>query len=245
MTQQLQPIGIIHSCFKEKFGIPRQPGLVREAEAELELLPPWDREEALRGLEGFSHVWILFLFHGVRQKEWSPTVRPPRLGGNKRIGVFASRSPFRPNPIGLSAVELGPVERREGRLLLRLRGVDLLDGTPVLDIKPYLPYADSIPDAHGGFAERAPEAGIEVSFSAAAEQFLDTLPAQEHGRLRALVVRLLEQDPRPAYLEGASGHREFGMRLFDYNIRWTFAAGSATVLSIAQMEGDQGRVQPP
>jgi len=245
MIQQLQPIGIIHSCFKEKFGIPRQPGLVREAEAELELLPPWDREEALRGLEGFSHVWILFLFHEAVRKEWSPTVRPPRLGGNKRIGVFASRSPFRPNPIGLSAVELGPVARREGRLLLRLRGVDLLDGTPVLDIKPYVPYADSIPDAHGGFADRAPESRIEVEFAAAAEQFLNTLPAEEHGRLRALVVRLLEQDPRPAYLEGASGRREFGMRLFDYNIRWAFTEGSATVLSIAEMEGDQGRVQSP
>lgn len=231
MNTQLQPIGIIHSCFKEKFGIPRQPGLAPEATATLELLPPWDREEAVRGLEAFSHVWILFLFHGAAQQGWKPTVRPPRLGGNRRIGVFASRSPFRPNPVGLSAVELGPIERREGRLLLQLRGVDLLDGTPVLDIKPYLPYADSIPDARGGFADQAPEGRIGVAFSAQAEHFLTTLEG-EGRRLKRLIVQLLEQDPRPAYLENNPRRKEFGMRLFDYNIRWSLADASATVLSI-------------
>ena len=236
MTIELQPIGIIHSCFKEKFGIPRQAGLVREATATLELLPPWDREEALRGLEGFSHVWILFLFHGVAQQGWRPMVRPPRLGGNKRIGVFASRSPFRPNPIGLSAVELGAIERRDGRLLLELRGVDLLDGTPVLDIKPYVPYADSIPDARGGFAGQAPGAGIEVLFSAEAEHFLSALG--DGQRLQRLIVQLLEQDPRPAYLEGGSRRTEFGMRLFDYNIRWSFRGATATVISIDQVSAE-------
>ena len=237
MQVQLDPIGIIHSCFKEKFGIPRQPGLAPEATATLELLPPWDREEAVRGLEAFSHVWILFLFHGAAHQGWRPTVRPPRLGGNRRIGVFASRSPFRPNPLGLSAVELGPIERWDGRLLLQLRGVDLLDGTPVLDIKPYLPYADSIPDARGGFADRAPQGGIGVAFSAEAERFLTTLEEGEGRRLKRLIVQLLEQDPRPAYLENNPQQKEFGMRLFDYNIRWTLADASATVLSIVPASG--------
>ena len=231
---ELRPIGIIHSCFKEKFGIPRQAGLVREATATLELLPPWDRDETLRGLEGFSHVWILFLFHGVAQQGWRPMVRPPRLGGNKRVGVFASRSPFRPNPIGLSAVELGPFERRDGRLVLELRGVDLLDGTPVLDIKPYIPYADSIPDALGGFAGQAPGSGTRVLFAEEADRALNLL--KEGEELRRLIVRLLEQDPRPAYLESGSRRTEFGMRLSDYNIRWTLVGGVAEVISIASAD---------
>ncbi len=237
MNIQLQPIGIIHSCFKEKFGIPRQPGLAPEATATLELLPPWNREEAVRGLETFSHVWILFLFHRTAQQGWKSMVRPPRLGGNRRIGVFASRSPFRPNPIGLSAVALGPIERRDGHLLLQLRGVDLLDGSPVLDIKPYIPYADSIPDARGGFADRAPGGGIGVAFSAQAECFLTTLEESEGKRLKRLIVQLLEQDPRPAYMEKKPRRNEFGMRLFDYNVRWSLAGASATVLSIVPASG--------
>lgn len=237
MNTRMQPIGIIHSCFKEKFGIPRQPGLAPAAEATLELLPPWNREEAVRGLGAFSHVWILFLFHRAAEQGWKPTVRPPRLGGNRRIGVYASRSPFRPNPIGLSAVELARIERRDGRLLLRLRGVDLLDGTPVLDIKPYISYADSIPDARGGFADRAPAGGIGVAFRAEAERFLNTLEESDGRRLKRLIVQLLEQDPRPAYLANNPGRNEFGMRLFDYNIRWSLADASATVLSIVPEGG--------
>ena len=234
MGIQLQPIGIIHSCFKEKFGIPRQPGLVPEAEATLELLPPWDREEALRGLEGFSHVWILFLFHGVRQQGWSPTVRPPRLGGNQRIGVFASRSPFRPNPIGLSAVELGPIQRRDGRLLLELRGVDLLDGTPVLDIKPYVVYADSIPDARSGFAQDQPETRLEVAFSQLAER---QLAGREDGATtRRLIVGLLRTDPRPGYAGSAQEGRGYGIRLYDFDLRWQVQAGVVEVLELVPVK---------
>ena len=237
MEYSLQPIGIVHSCFKEKFGIPRQPGLVPEAEASLELLPPWDRDEALRGIEAFSHLWIVFCFHAANPRQCKPTVRPPRLGGNQRIGVFASRSPFRPNPIGLSAVELAGVERRAGRLLLQLRGVDLLDGTPVLDIKPYVPYADSIADAQGGFAAQAPANELWVSFSASAESLLETLGNREAMRLKRLIIQVLQQDPRPAYLDDRQQRREFGMRLLDCNIRWTMDGGSAVVLKIEPGNG--------
>ena len=232
MEYPLKPVGIVHSCFKEKFGIPRQPGLVQAAEATLELLPPWDREEAVRGLETFSHLWILFWFHRAGRRQCKPTVRPPRLGGNQRIGVFASRSPFRPNPIGLSAVELVGIERRDGVLQLQLRGVDLLDATPVLDIKPYLPYADRIADAQGGFALQAPGGSLQVGFSAVAESLLNSLGDGEAKHLRRLVTQVLQQDPRPAYLDVAQQRREFGMRLLDFNIRWVMDNENALVLAI-------------
>ena len=161
----VHPIGIIHSCFSEKFGIPRQPGLVPVARAILEMRPPYDRDEAVNGLETFSHLWIIFVFHANPKGKWQPTVRPPRLGGNRRLGVFATRSGFRPNPIGLSVVRLEGIRRYKNKLLLDLSGVDLLDRTPVLDIKPYLPYVDSVPDAIGGFADRRPASAVTVVFS--------------------------------------------------------------------------------
>ena len=236
MDFEFEPIGIVHSCFKEKFGIPRQPGLVKEAEATLELLPPWDRDEAVRGLESFSHVWVLFLFHQCLDKPWRPTVRPPRLGGNRRTGVFASRSPLRPNPIGLSALELDGIERRAGRLLLRLRGVDLLDGTPVLDIKPYIPYADSIPDAQGSFAQGAPAGKSRVVFADRVQQRLGGLEEGARARLQTLVVRILEQDPRPAYLEQGSSDRVFGTRLLNYEVQWKVEGDRTTVIAIEDIE---------
>ena len=159
------PIGIVHSCFTEKFGIPRQAGLVPAARATLEILPPFDQKEAFRGLDDFSHLWIVFVFHGIVAGKWQPTVRPPRLGGNTRVGVFASRSGFRPNPIGISSVVLESVRRDHGKLLLDVAGIDMLDQTPVLDIKPYLPYADSIPDANGGYASDPPRPSISIEFS--------------------------------------------------------------------------------
>ncbi len=174
MEINLQPIGIIRSPFKEKFAVPRQPGLVTIIEAELELLPFCNQREALRGLEDFSHIWLIFLFHQNLDRPWHPTVRPPRLGGNQRVGVFASRSPFRPNPLGLSAVELLGTEWKTSGSVLRLRGTDLVDGTPILDIKPYLPYTDSLPQATGAFALHRP-ATIAVNFSPQAEQQLEEL----------------------------------------------------------------------
>lgn len=150
----MQPIGIIHSAFDQKFGIPRQPGLALSVSASIELLPPFASPEAVRGLEQASHIWLIFLFSATADQGWKPTVRPPRMGGNKRLGVFASRSPFRPNPIGLSPVELVAIRNEQGRILLDVRGADLLDGTPILDIKPYLPYSDALPEARFEVAER-------------------------------------------------------------------------------------------
>ncbi len=211
-------IGIIHSPFKEKFGIPRQPGLMPAAHARLELLPPYDRNEALRGLETFSHLWIIFVFHGVVREEWRPTVRPPRLGGNERVGVFATRSTHRPNPIGLSVVELGGIVRESGRLFLELRNVDLLDGTPILDIKPYGAYADSIPDARSGFAPEAP-AVRRVYFSPQAEQRCAEL-AKQYPQLQAFIGGMLRLDPRPSY-QNVPGRR-YGVHIYDLNVVWHF-----------------------
>ena len=149
----MRVIARVHSDFSSKFGVPRQSGLVEDLESTLVFEPEFRSEDALRGLEDFSHLWLVWVFHQAARGEWSPTVRPPRLGGNARLGVFATRSPFRPNPIALSAVRLAGVERTAGQgTVLRLRGADLVDGTPVLDIKPYLPYADCVPGALGGFA---------------------------------------------------------------------------------------------
>ena len=211
-----RPVGVIRTPFREKFGIPRQAGLVEEAIGRLELLPPCDRPEAFRGIEGFSHVWLVWAAHLAQGDPASLTVRPPRLGGNRKVGVFASRSPFRPNSIGLSAVRLLRVEADARPPALVLGGVDLLDRTPVLDIKPYLPYSDAIAAAVGGFAPAAPSRVFEVGFSAEAEDFLARRPDGE--RLRALVKGLLELDPRPAYREEAAA--EYAFRLEQMDVRW-------------------------
>jgi len=160
MTCSFEPIGVIRSCFQQKFDMPRQPGLVPEARAVLELFPPYNRMESFRGSEGFSHRWVIFVFHECKADASRTTVRPPRLGGNRRVGMFATRSGFRPDPMGMSAVEMEKIEGDNKGIRIHLKGVDLLDGTPVLDIKPYLPYADRIFEAKGGFAARAPEKNL-------------------------------------------------------------------------------------
>jgi tRNA-Thr(GGU) m(6)t(6)A37 methyltransferase TsaA len=219
----IEPIGIIHSCFKEKFGIPRQPGMVKSAPATLELLPPYNVEEALRGIEEFSHLWIVFVFHESICETFQPTVRPPRLGGNTRVGVFATRSPFRPNPIGLSVVELKSVKGTT----LELAGGDFLDGTPVLDIKPYIPYADSIPSARGGFADNAPEPVNTVTFSPEAQAALQTLEKNQ----QQLIMDVLGYNPRPAYQDDDPA-RIFGTHLFDFEVKWKHDGNCVTVVSI-------------
>ena len=232
MKIEFKQIGVINSPFKEKFGVPRQPGLVPQIQATLELLPPYDQAEAVSGLEGYSHVWIQFLFHKTQRDEWQPTVRPPRLGGNRRVGVFASRSPFRPNPIGLSVVKLEGVDCTGGKVVLELSGVDLVDGTPVLDIKPYVPYVDSIPGAVSGFAPTPPEGVLKVSFSSTAKSQLERRP--DGPKLRAQIKALLETDPRPAYLaRGQQQDRVYGIRLYDFDLRWRVRGDEAEVLEIA------------
>lgn len=229
-------IGIVHSPYREKFGIPRQPGLV-EAESSLVLLPPYNRAEAVRGLEGFSHIWLTFVFHGVQHQDWRPTVRPPRLGGNQRVGVFASRSTHRPNPIGLSVVELLGIDLDGGTVVLRLRGADLLDGTPVLDIKPYIPYADCITDARSGFAPEPPATALEVVFSPAARHACDNY-AGEYPGIEKLIRDVLAQDPRPAYKAKGDAKREYGVALYDMNIRFRVDGGRVEVIAIEPLTGN-------
>ena len=223
----LTPIATLHSCYGEKFGIPRQPGLVKSATATLELLPPVNAPEALRGLHEFTHLWIIFLFHESMREHWKPTVRPPRLGGNERIGVFASRSNFRPNPIGLSVVELLAVDGTT----LQLGGGDFLDGTPVLDIKPYLPYADSLPHASGAFAATAPERVNQVGFSEKAETAIHKLENKTRPALRKLIVDMLSYNPRPAY-QANDPERIFGTRVFDLNVKWNQTDTMVCVLEV-------------
>jgi len=227
-TFEFETIGVVHSPYREKFGIPRQPGLV-DVTSTLELLPPFNRPEAVKGLEGFSHIWVSFIFHGVKQGQWRPTVRPPRLGGNERLGVFATRSTHRPNPLGLSVVRLTGIEAKPGQVLLKLQGADLLDGTPVVDVKPYIPYVDSVPGASAGFAPEPPPADLMVAFSEEAQEVCDRLEAEYPG-LCTLVRRILEQDPRPAYQ--ADQEREYGFALYDLNIRFRASAGHLEVVAI-------------
>ncbi len=241
MEFSFQPIGVIHSCFKEKFGIPRQPGLLTEARASIELLPPYDREEALRGLEDFSHIWLVFVFHQTQREQWRPTVRPPRLGGNKRLGVFATRSTHRPNPIGLSVVELEGIDKQDGKLILRLKGIDLVDGTPVLDIKPYLPYSDHIANAKGGFAPEPPASAQSVEFTPEADAACRRKEQAGVPNLRNLIVQLLSYDPRPAYYDENSARREFGMKLYDFDLKWT--VDGRRVMVVALEEVGEGGVE--
>ncbi|MCB1859680.1 MAG: tRNA (N6-threonylcarbamoyladenosine(37)-N6)-methyltransferase TrmO [Gammaproteobacteria bacterium] len=223
-------VGIVHSPFKEKFGIPRQPGLVPQAAGILELLPPYNCPESVSGLADYSHIWIQFWFHQVEQGAWQPRVRPPRLGGNRRVGVFASRSPFRPNPIGLSVVKLNEVRCEGGAVTLAISGIDILDGTPVLDIKPYVSYADSIPDARSGFAPTAPDEALRVVFSAHAERQIQS--RGDLPKLRELIVSLLTTDPRPAYVEDGRKERVYGIHLYDFDLRWRVENREALVLEL-------------
>jgi tRNA-Thr(GGU) m(6)t(6)A37 methyltransferase TsaA len=228
-----KPIGCIRSCFTEKFGIPRQPGLVPDAKAVLYINRPFQDHEAFRRLETFSHIWIIFVFHQCLQTSWKSTVRPPRLGGNRRVGVFASRSGFRPNPIGQSAVELVGIEKSHGKVSLHLKGVDLLDGTPVLDIKPYLPYADSLPQAQAGYASTPPPADRAVRFSNEAAQTCRLLESRSYPQLERLIIDVLSMDPRPGYADAVE-KRSFGMRLWDLNIKFKVVDDQMIVESIAR-----------
>lgn len=233
----LTPIAHIRSPWKQKFGIPRQPNLVPEAEGELVFEAAFGDPNSLRGIEQFSHLWLLFLFHETADRGWHATVTPPRLGGLERVGVFASRSMYRPNPIGLSVVEFAGVEQRGAQLVLKVRGVDLLDGTPILDIKPYLPWADALPRAHGGFADDLPAGLLQVGFSAAARTQLQHWQHQ-YPLLETLITRTLQQDPRPAQHARKDSRREFAMLLHELNVRWRCEGQYCEVIDIAPLPGD-------
>ncbi|AXM98315.1 tRNA (N6-threonylcarbamoyladenosine(37)-N6)-methyltransferase TrmO [Pseudomonas plecoglossicida] len=227
MQHTVTPVGIVHSCFKEKFAIPRQPQLAPAARGVLELLPPFDQGDAVEGLEQVSHVWLLFLFHQALEDKPRLKVRPPRLGGNKSMGVFATRATHRPNGIGQSVVRLEGVE--PGRLLLS--GIDLLDGTPVIDIKPYVPYADSIPEARNLMASAAPQAiAVQWSDSALSQAKAHALRLGEP--LVELIDQCLAQDPRPAYQVPAP-ERVYGVKFWDVQVRWQYPqAGTIRVLEV-------------
>ena len=234
-----RPLGLVRSCYTGKFGIPRQPGLVTAAEARLELFAEFAREEAFAGLEGFSHLWLLFVFHDAIAEGWRPTVRPPRLGGRRKVGVFASRSPHRPNPIGLSAVEFRGFVRgfdreggSQGGLALRLGGVDLLDGTPVLDIKPYVPYADCLPQASSGFVSPPRDQEREVIFSPQALAQARVADPDGERRLVDLITQVLRQDPRPGYMDRYPERQDFALRLYDLEVRWRENQGQILVTAL-------------
>lgn len=217
-------IAHIHSDFPEKFGIPRQSGIVDELQSTVVFEPEYRNPDAFRGLEGFSHLWLLWQFSECADKDWSPTVRPPRLGGNTRMGVFATRSPFRPNHIGLSCVRLLKMDfESENAPILHVSGADLMDGTPILDVKPYLPYADSVPNATGGFALQSKDDILKVEFP---EELLLKLPAEKHKAL----LRVLAQDPRPAYQ--ADSERVYGFSFAGFTVRFTVAGESLTVTEV-------------
>jgi tRNA-Thr(GGU) m(6)t(6)A37 methyltransferase TsaA len=221
-----EPIGVIHSDFKEKFGVPRQSLMISEARAVLKLNPNQAFLTALNHLDRFSHVWIVFVFHQADDREWTPTIKPPRIGAPNRVGVFASRSPHRPNPIGISAVKLDRIDlEAKGGIEIHLSGIDLLDGTPVLDLKPYIPYADSIPEANAGWAEgKIPK--YPVSFSDESLTFIDGQSAR-FPHLLGLLTQTLEYDPRPtSYRQSmpiedmANDSRVFKFRIMDFDVHW-------------------------
>ncbi|MGX9418776.1 tRNA (N6-threonylcarbamoyladenosine(37)-N6)-methyltransferase TrmO [Vibrio sp. RC27] len=224
----ITPIAEIESPYKEKFAVPRQPGLVA-AKSRLKLLGESNCAEAIRGIEQFSHLWLLFLFDQNLAAGWKPTVRPPRLGGNERIGVFASRATFRPNGIGMSAVELKGVSKEGNHFYLELGGVDLVNGTPIIDIKPYIPYSDAIPDALAGYAQNVPEL-LEVIFSDSAKHSLSNHP--EHDYLYRVIEQVLAQDPRPAYKKSQHDNREYAVNLFDFNIKFRVEGRKVLITTI-------------
>jgi len=220
----MKTIAHIRTDFPTKFGIPRQSGLVSSLRSMIVFEPEYRNAEALRGLEGFSHLWLIWEFSKAVRKTWSPTVRPPRLGGNKRMGVFATRSPFRPNAIGLSSVKLERIAMHpDFGLVLYVFGADLMDKTPIYDIKPYLPYTDSHPEATGGFADPVRDYALDVEFS---EDLLQLIPESR----RTSLLEVLAQDPRPSYQEDPG--RIYGFEFSGFDIKFTVSENKLTVCRI-------------
>lgn len=222
----VRPIARMRSDFPTKFGIPRQSGLVESLRSTIVFEPEFRNPDTLRGIEGFSHLWLIWQFSEAVRKEWSPTVRPPRLGGNTRIGVFATRSPFRPNSLGLSCVQLLGVEQTRDGTVLHVAGADLMDGTPILDIKPYIPYSDSHPEAKGGFTDTAGDFLLKVSFP---EALLERLPTEKQEPAK----EVLSHDPRPSYQRDP--HRVYGLPFAGFDIRFTVTDQLLTVIEVTKL----------
>jgi len=229
-------IGHVHSPYKEKFAIPRQPGLVTAAKGFISLIDNANNEELVRGIEQFSHLWVLFIFHGTQGQGWKPLVRPPRLGGNKKLGVLATRSTFRPNPIGMSVVKLESIKHTNKQVVINISGFDFLDKTPIVDIKPYVPYSDSIENAQAGFAQKHPQQELSIIFSKEAQQDVDKYQ-HEYSELSLFIEQVLIQDPRPAYKKQQKDDKVYGMKLYDFNIMWQVQSNvEIKVLSISKIK---------
>ena len=221
-------IARMHSDFPEKFGIPRQSGLIKELESTIIFEPEYRNDDALRGLEDFSHLWIIWQFSKAVRNEWSPTVRPPRLGGNTRLGVFATRSPFRPNHMGLSSVKIIGLEHTaQFGTVIRVAGADLMDGTPIFDIKPYIPYCDSHPDATGGFTDTISDFTVKVDID---PNLLTNFPESKRNAL----IELLSHDPRPTYQ--SDPNRVYGLAFSGHNIQFTVSNNTLHVLNIERIK---------
>lgn len=224
----MEIIGYIHTDFTEKFGIPRQSGLVEELKATITFLPEYRQPEAFRGLDEFSHIWLLWKFHKAERAHWSATVKPPKLGGNTRMGVFATRSPFRPNNIGLSSVKLDFIEyTNDAGPILHVSGADLLDGTPIYDIKPYLAYTDSHPTASGGFTAHINNTPLTIEFP---KDLLNRIPSGK----QAALLSLLAEDPRPGYQN--EPERRYGIAFAGYDIRFYVEGTCLSVVEVIKMD---------
>ena len=216
----LEPVALCHSPYKQKFAIPRQAQLAPSGQAQIQLLKPYDDLAYIEGIEQFSHLWLTFIFHENIEKGYKPSVRPPRLGGIKKMGVFATRSTFRPNGLGQSVVKLESVEHNQDQLILHVSGIDLLDQTPIVDIKPYLPYADSLPQAQAGIAQETPEC-VEVVFTKQAELELIKLESSQNKIIKQWITEVLAQDPRPAHRKHKIDHKTYYSYLDRFNIQWS------------------------
>ncbi|MFC0178513.1 tRNA (N6-threonylcarbamoyladenosine(37)-N6)-methyltransferase TrmO [Thorsellia kenyensis] len=250
-SYQVVPIGKVISPFKQKFTVPRQPRLLSLAKGYIELFKPFDDLHALSSLADFSHIWVLFWFHlnpenksaSFEQYKWQPMVRPPRLGGKEKVGVFASRSPFRPNPIGMSVYKLDGIEKNSKGIKIHINGIDVVDGTPVIDIKPYIPFSDSVTDAKGGFAQDIPVMPFNVIFSdKALAELYHLAKNQGHSESYAkeveqFILQVLSQDARPSYHQNKMNvdmsKKQYGVDLLEYNIKWLLDENQVIITDVS------------
>ena len=230
MNFTFEAIGIVHSCYKEKFGIPRQAGLVSSATATIEFFKPYNHPDMFKGLEDFSHIWLSFVFDQHLNKGFNKLVSPPRLNGKEQFGVYATRSPYRPNPIGLSVVQLDHIELKDETVFLHIKGADILDQTPIIDIKPYIQYADSLENTNTGFTSTIKEQPFIIQFSEQANKQI--LQAEEKvPNIRQFIKELLTQDPRPHYTKSLKSH--YFTKVYGYDLHWEINNLDIQVLSLA------------